>query len=93
MSQSRAQKAIHYHKYQRFIWPNGKIYYKCMEPNCTHYLPVAETVIGRESLCWGPACNNLVLITKEDVSKGVKFPFCSECKEKRAFRKQELSRI
>lgn len=92
MSAAR-QKIIHFHKYERQIWPSGKIFYRCMEPNCSHYLPMATLAIGRESLCWGRGCNNLVLITKEDVAKGIKSPMCDRCKEKRKQIRQELSRI
>jgi hypothetical protein len=88
-----ATKVIHYHKYERQTWPNGKPFYKCMEPNCPHYLPVAILVIGKESLCWGYLCNNLVQITKEDVAKGIKNPMCGSCKDKRKELKDELSRI
>jgi hypothetical protein len=83
-------KSIHYHKYQRLTWPSGKAYYKCMEPNCPHYLPVAELAIGRESLCWGFLCNNLVLITKDDIIRKTQNPMCDECKEKRKERREEL---
>jgi hypothetical protein len=91
---SRASnKPVHYHKYERMTWPGGKIFYKCMEPNCPHYLPTANLVIGRESLCWGYLCNKLVLITKEDIAKGVKHPMCSNCKEKRIAIREELKTI
>jgi hypothetical protein len=88
-----AKKALHYHKYMRLNWPNGKAYYKCMEPNCPHYLPIADLVIGRESLCWGYLCSNLVLITKEDVMRAIKYPHCQECREKRKERREELRAI
>jgi hypothetical protein len=87
------QASPHYHKYECFRWPNGKPYYKCMLPNCPHYLPVANTVIGRESLCWGPECNHLVTLTREDVTREIRRPMCEDCKNKRKERKQELSSI
>jgi hypothetical protein len=86
-------RSIHYHKYMRLNWPNGKPYYKCCEPNCPHYLPLADLAVGRESLCWGYLCNNLVLITKEDVMRQVKYPHCEECKEKRKEKREELKAI
>lgn len=89
----RQFKSIHYHKYERMIWPNGKHFYKCMQPNCSHYLPLAELVIGKESVCWGHLCNKLVTITKEDVARKVLHPMCQECKEKRAIRREELKSV
>jgi hypothetical protein len=74
------------------LWPNGRVFYKCMLPGCSHYLPVADLAIGRESLCWGN-CNRLVVITKEDVMREVKRPMCSECKEERANRKEALKSV
>ena len=86
-------KLVHYHKYERMQWPSGTIFYKCMQPNCPHYLPIADLVIGRESLCWGHECNKLVLITKEDIAKKILHPMCEECKEKRALRRDELRSV
>lgn len=74
-------------------WPNGKVYYKCMETGCPHYLPVADLVIGRESLCWGPACNHLVTITQEMVQKGIKHPMCEDCRSERREQQEELRKI
>lgn len=86
-------KSEHFHKYERQIWPNKKIFYKCVLPNCSHYLPLASLVIGRESKCWGFMCDNLLTITKEDVAKGIKHPMCSMCKEKRKEQKEALAKI
>lgn len=87
------QQSVHYHKYQLFKWPSGKTFYKCILPGCPHYLPLAHLTIGRESLCHGYMCNNLTVITREDVSRGVVYPMCSECKEKRKERREEMSKI
>lgn len=84
---------IHHHKYERMHWDNGKPFYKCMEPGCPHYLPSAMLAINRESLCWGPLCNKLVLITKEDVMRQVKKPMCDTCKIARAEKREELRSI
>lgn len=87
------KKALHYHKYERLYWPNGKPFYKCMLVGCKHYLPIADLVINRESICWGPSCNKLVVITKEDVRREVKYPMCTSCKEERAENKEALRNI
>jgi hypothetical protein len=89
----KSTKPIHFHQYERFNWPNGKPYYKCIQPGCPHYLPIALLAIGRESLCHGFNCNKLVVITKEDVVKEVKFPMCSDCKDKRRERREELRNV
>lgn len=85
-------KSPHFHKYEKFTWPGGRSYYKCMQPGCPHYLPVMSLAIGRESICWGD-CGRLVLITKEDVHNEIKKPLCDECKKERADRKRELSEL
>jgi hypothetical protein len=85
-----SKKSQHYHKYERLNWPNGKAFYKCMEPNCTHYLPIATLAIGRESLCWGFMCNNLVTLTREDINREVKYPTCEKCKIKKKEAREEV---
>lgn len=87
------KKPLHFHKYERRRWPSGKAYYKCMEVGCSHYLTILELAISRESLCWGPGCNRLVTITKEDVAKETWHPMCDSCKKERSERKEEMSRI
>jgi hypothetical protein len=82
----------HFHQYEKFTWPKGSIYYKCMQDGCSHYLPMADLVIGRESLCWG-GCNRLVVITKEMVQKEVKKPMCDGCRAERQANKEALSAI
>lgn len=86
------EKPLHFHKYERMKWDNGKPFYKCMEPGCNHYLPHLALAIGRESLCWGN-CARLVVITKEDVHQGVKHPMCPFCKTERKERREQLSTI
>ena len=83
----------HFHRYERMIWPNGKIFYKCMETGCPHYLPVANLAIGRESLCWGPNCNKLVVLSKEDIMRGVKKPICEGCRTERLESRKALEEI
>lgn len=87
------QTTIHFHRYERMTWPNGKIFYKCMEAGCPHYLTVATLAVGRESLCWGIDCNKLVIITKEDVMRGTKKPMCNECRELRLELRKDLEAI
>lgn len=84
-------KRQHFHKYERMSWPSGKPYLKCVD--CPHYLPVVELAIGRESLCWGPNCNKLVSITKEDIQKGLKHFVCDTCREERFENREALKNI
>jgi hypothetical protein len=88
-----SKKQTHYHKYERMLWPNKKPFYKCMSPGCSHYLPVETLVINRESLCWGPMCNNLVTITRDDVNREVKHPTCDSCKLKKRELREEIMKI
>lgn len=85
-------KRDHFHQYERMSWPSGKIFYKCMAVGCSHYLPVPELVIGRESLCWG-SCNRLVVITKEHVQKEIKKPMCDDCRSERKERREALASL
>ena len=86
-------KPIHFHRYERLYWPNGKPFYKCMEPGCPHYLTVTSLAIGRESLCWGPQCNKLVVISKEDVAREVKKPMCEDCRKERVEQREALKSL
>jgi hypothetical protein len=87
------RQSPHFHKYELRKWPNQKSFYKCVLPGCSHYLPIARLAEGRESLCHGFECNNLVTLTHEDVVREIKKPMCSVCKERRKEKKEELSRI
>jgi hypothetical protein len=82
----------HFHQYERMEWPNGRGYYKCMIAGCAHYLPIADLVIARESLCWG-GCNRLVVITKDDVGNNIKKPMCEFCRKERQERRKAMSEI
>lgn len=88
----KSKTPVH-HKYERFYWPNKKPFYKCMVPGCAHYLPMVELAIGRESICWGPGCNRLVTITKEDVQRDLKHPMCEDCRRERQEKREELMKI
>lgn len=44
-------KNNHTHKYVRTELSPTYLVYKCVLPNCTHYLPT-KLVIGRMSICW-----------------------------------------
>lgn len=70
------------HKYKRVQMrkdnPNW-IVFRCMLPDCSHYLPTLEMVINKLSLCWG--CEQQFLITKEHVER-VK-PTCESCVSKK----------
>lgn len=86
------QRKPHFHKYEKMQWPNGRVFYKCMEDGCSHYLPIASLAVGRESLCWGN-CGRLVIITKQDIQNEIKHPMCDFCKKERAERKEAMSEI
>jgi hypothetical protein len=87
------KKESHLHKYERGqLGPRHEIY-KCMLPNCTHYLPNVFLAVGRLSLCWGN-CGNAVLMTKDMVNhEKIKHPMCDSCREERKERRAALSQI
>lgn len=83
------------HKYERMkVGKNDHEIYKCMFPDCPHYLPSLELAIGRLSLCWGIDCHNTVEMTRDMVSnrKTVK-PMCESCKEERKKRLLALQSV
>lgn len=55
-----------------------RVIYKCMFPDCSHYLNEPELAIGKLSICWG-GCGEAVIIQKDMPVK----PLCAKCKEKR----------
>ena len=82
----------HVHKYERGkLGPTHEIY-KCMLPDCTHYigLSLAENKL---SLCWGD-CGNAVMMDHNMVyTDKTKRPICDECKELKRKRRRLLESI
>jgi len=68
----------HIHKYRRInIASKGKEKYnvfKCMEPDCNHYLPQENLIIGRKSICF--SCGNSFIVKTKNFAKAV----CEDCK-------------
>lgn len=60
-----------------------RIIYKCMLPDCSHYLNEPEFGINRLSLCNGK-CGESVSIDRSMPQK----PMCNNCKEKRKLARQ-----
>ncbi len=54
----------HIHKYKRVKLGKDKTFitYRCMLPDCSHYIE-QKLVVGRKSLCW--KCDEPVIITKD----------------------------
>ena len=81
--------AKHVHKYEKTSF--GKKEYKvfkCMLPDCPHYLQPALTV-GRKHLCWG--CGDEMIIEKRHLS--VNKPKCAKCVELRRRTLQEMKEL
>ena len=86
-------KIKHLHKYERIeLGSKGWIIYKCMLPGCTHYLPMAKLIVGKESLCWG-LCDGTVIYTQDDYEKKLKHPMCESCREQRKEQRQALASL
>lgn len=65
------------HKYKRInISSREKPYYvyKCMLPNCSHYMP-PHLVIGKYSLCWKCDESFIMLRSSAKLAK----PYCGSC--------------
>lgn len=63
------------HKYQRVkLGTKGFEVYKCMKPNCPHYLR-KELVVGKATECW--RCGQTVIMTQPMAKQ--KKPHCRNC--------------
>lgn len=83
----------HTHKYQREeAGKKGWIFYRCILQGCSHYLPVATMIIGKESLCHG-TCDGTVIYSTEDFTQKLKRPMCKECREIRKFQREQLTSV
>ena len=86
-------KIKHIHKYERVeIGNKGWVVYRCILPECSHYLPTAQLIINRESLCHG-ICNGIVIYTQDDFNQKLKRPMCASCREQRQRQKEALISI
>jgi hypothetical protein len=66
----------HIHKFERVKIGDKKYsVYKCMKPDCTHYVSPPELVVGRRTECW--RCGNVVVVTKAMAKQ--KKPHCRGC--------------
>lgn len=82
------------HKYQRVTLGQKGTYevYKCMLPDCAHYVQ-AQLAVGRLSLCWG-GCGNNVLLDQDAVGdRKVWRPMCDDCREERKLQRESLREI
>lgn len=86
-------KQQHVHKYERQeIGKKGWVIYRCMLPDCSHFLPSEIMILGRLSLCWG-SCGEAVVYDQYMLSKEIKHPKCDKCIEEKKERLEVLSRI
>lgn len=61
----------HVHRYRRAVLGKDYVVYKCVLPDCTHYLS-EQFIIGKKNLCW--RCNEPHIITRK-LAK----PHCVKC--------------
>lgn len=70
------KKPEHIHKYMRVeLGDKGFTVFKCMWPNCKHYLRT-ELVVGRASVCW-KCGDEMILNTANMVNKKPHHPWCT----------------
>lgn len=73
------------HKYRKAKLGN-KIIYRCMIPDCPHYVR-RELVTSRMSICWN--CNQpFILPGAPSLLKSM--PWCKECEKKRKVKEVEV---
>lgn len=54
--------------------------YACSYPDCTHFMPSKELVIGKKSICW--KCAEQFVLGKDQVRFNVVKPKCLDCRKK-----------
>lgn len=67
-------KTKHLHKYKKEKLGHDYYIYRCMQPDCAHYLPV-RLAIGRISICWRCGAGFLMTGKHTKLTK----PHCDEC--------------
>ena len=83
----------HIHKYERTeIGNKGWVVYRCTLPDCSHYLPSAQMMVGKESICWG-VCESTVIYSQEDYNQKLKRPMCLSCRDLRQKQKESLQSV
>ena len=86
-------KIKHQHKYERVeVGKKGWVIYRCTLPDCNHYLPTAELIINRESLCWG-LCEGTCIYSRDDYNNKLKRPMCEGCRALRQQQKLAMSNV
>ena len=86
-------KIKHVHKYERVeVGKNGWVVYRCVLPNCSHYLPTAALVVGKQSICWG-VCDGTTIYSQDDYNQKLKRPMCSGCRAIRQMQKDQLRSV
>ena len=100
------KKYDHIHKYERRrlgSWKTkGHEVYKCVIPDCEHYVPHMELAVGHYSQCWGKVeslgelldCPNEVEMTRHMIfSEKRKHPLCDSCRELRRQGRENTERM
>jgi len=78
------------HQYKRIKQkPSERIIYRCMRPNCNHYL-TPEFILGKVSICW--QCKEEFVMDPYAVER--QFPKCPNCRTKvTSFAKAKQERL
>lgn len=75
------------HKYQREIFNSGYIVYRCILPDCSHYLNY-KLALGHRTICHG--CGVEFIIGKTITARKGKYqPKCPTCVKKHPLAKKE----
>lgn len=85
---SKGEPEEHVHKYKRAKLGKDYLVYKCMLPNCPHYLP-RKLVVGRQSLCW--ICAGQFIMSTE--SSSMTRPHCPQCTRRRPRRESVAANL
>lgn len=90
------KSANHIHRYKKIDLSRDKnkpyLVYQCIKPNCSHYLPIAQSLnkVCECNVCFNPMIISQVTLTRSGGGPMAK-PRCDECIKRK--HKDELSAI
>lgn len=83
---NQMKKIKHLHRYKRTIIGRSYRVYKCVKPDCTHYIPLH---MAENKACECNRCFNPMILTKEAMRLAK--PHCTDCIKRKKV--QELDTI
>lgn len=83
-----SKRILHLHKYKKVNLGNNYLVFKCIKPDCSHYIRM-DLVEGK--LCECNRCGEPMMMNK--ISMQLTKPHCTECTKRKAQTKEKLDAI